>query len=807
MPVRRVIIALAVPCACGAALWAILQFSAGVDPGIASASAAGLAAVVVAVLGPWALAEPPPPLGPSPGTELPAVTDTGTVKPNTGTLKRVKRFFADRTEEWAKVQDEVRAATNSDPVCEAFMIYGMPGIGKSEFAQHAARKILDEVSGYASRAGLELIARQVELHGLEGLARTNPRDALRALLDLDGPDPQRAKMSLDDLAAEWRIHLQGKFLVLVLDNADSVSQISPFLPGGTSFILLITGRRKLKGMADDDLTPFPLKELPEDGAVQMIKNITGPTHDAEDQQATVEISRLFGCHPKAIALAVSDLVGNAHVTLADRLAELKGHPNLLLAADDYADEESGRVAWSFDLSYTHLSENSQLVLRRLALAPVPVVSVEAATALADLPRDVVAASLRELALGTLLDDDGRQSYQMHDLVRRYARSLAARDDAAANRDAVNRLLAYYWAAAATVDVVFTRQPAPRAIDLPVPTVQHHFADRSSVIEWARAELANLLVCADYVVRRAENSDDREENSWVVLFADALAGILRNDGHWRRSIELQTQAVISAERIQAPLAVANALSERGLLHRLTAELQPAVDDLERAISIYREIGGEAALAGEANALNTYGVVLDQLDRQDEGRQRLGEALDICRRINYPLGEANILHDQGMADFFARNYDEAVQLLQQALELYRAVGQPLGMAHAYNNLARAQQLAGDNRASADNLEAARELYGELGNSLGVINVLIRLGTVLRQSDRERAVRILNEVVAKSIDIGNQLARIDALDALGEIYINDGETGAALSVWSQALQIAREHGVQREEAKLAAKIGNVR
>jgi tetratricopeptide (TPR) repeat protein len=162
---------------------------------------------------------------------------------------------------------------------------------------------------------------------------------------------------------------------------------------------------------------------------------------------------------------------------------------------------------------------------------------------------------------------------------------------------------------------------------------------------------------------------------------------------------------------------------------------------------------------------------------------------------------------MAEYFARNYDRAVQLLQQALELYQAVGQPLGMAHAYNNLARAQQFAGADRASADNLEAARELYGELGNSLGVINVLIRLGAVLRQSDRDRAVRILNEAITKSVGIGNQLARIDALDALGEIYINDGETDAAVSMWSQALQIAREHGVQREEAKLSVKISNVR
>lgn len=800
----RLIIAFIVSCAAGAALWAVLQFGVGLDVGTAVGAASGLASVLIGAAVAWASGQPATQRSVD-AARKPEIETRPAL--NTGSLKRAKKFFADRAEEWAEVQAAVRAATNGDPICEAFMIYGMPGVGKSEFAQHAARKLLDELSDYAGHAGLELIARQVELHGLEGLARTSPRDALRALLDLDGPDLRRAKMSLDDLAAEWRNHLQGKLVIFVLDNADSVSQISPFLPGNTSFILLVTGRRKLKGMAIDDLTPLALKELPEDGAVQMIKNIMGGTHEGEDQQDIVEVAHLFGCHPKAIALAVSDLAGNAHVTLADRLAELKRHPNLLLATDEYADEESGRVAWSFDLSYTHLSEDSQLVLRRLALGPVPAVSVEAAAALADLPGDVVVASLRELAQGTLIDDDGRESYQMHDLIRRYARSLAMRDDAAGNKAAVNRLLAYYWAAAANVDLVFTRQPAPRAIEFPVPTVQHHFADRPSVIEWARAELSNLLACADYVVRQSEDSDDQEENSWVVLFADALAGILRNDSHWRRSIELQTHAIISAERIHAPLAVANALSERGLLYRLTSELPPAVADLERAISIYREVGGAGGLTGQVNALNTYGVVLDQRDKRDEGRRLLDEALDICRQIDYRLGEANILHDQGMAEYFVENYDEAVQLLQQALELYLVVGQPLGMAHAYSNLARAQQLVDSERAAAENLESARVLYQELGNSLGVINVLVRLGAVLSQTNRDRAVAVLCDAITKSVDIGNRLARIDALDALGEIHMKAGETDAAVDMWSQALQVAQEHGMEREEARMSGKISDVR
>lgn len=127
------------------------------------------------------------------------------------------------------------------------MIYGMPGVGKSELAVYAAHEFLDKFSRYARRGHLQMVARQVDLHGLDGLARTDPRNALRELLDLVSPDPRREKMNLDDLSAEWREYLQGKFLVLVLDNAADEDQVLPFLPGGSSSILLITGGPRRTG--------------------------------------------------------------------------------------------------------------------------------------------------------------------------------------------------------------------------------------------------------------------------------------------------------------------------------------------------------------------------------------------------------------------------------------------------------------------------------------------------------------------------------------------------------------------------------
>lgn len=69
------------------------------------------------------------------------------------------------------------------------------------------------------------------------------------------------------------------------------------------------------------------------------------------------------------------------------------------------------------------------------------------------------------------------------------------------------------------------------------------------------------------------------------------------------------------------------------------------------------------------------------------------------------------------------------------------------------------------------------------------------------------MLNDAMTLSIDIGNQLTLIDALDELGEIHLANGDRKTALSMWSRAVKVAREHDVSREEAKLAAKIKGVR
>jgi len=784
----------------GAGLWLGLQYGAGYDPATAAALGIGLWTLLGTLGAAW--------------SQLPVEAPRGLeAAASSSDLERVTGTFADRANEWAEIKELALGVRDGGSEHLVVLIHGMPGTGKSEFALHAAHRLAEEFADYARREKLTVLARRVKLYGTAGVSPTDLRDALRRQLDPRGENPQLAKMDLADLAAEWRKYLHGKLLILVLDNVRDEAQVEPFLPGASPGVVLVTGRRMLQGLLASGVRSFPLRVLGPAGAIDMVKNIIGPRIVSEDsEKAIAEIARLCDYLPLAIRLAAQPLAGRPGLSVARQQELLAGQPDRLSALDRHAAQGPGGsecVVRAFDLSYGQLTDNARLLLRRLSLAPVPDLGVAAATVLADLRRDIVRACLEELALESLIteEDDGGQHYTIHDLLKEYGRSLARDDDPAANEAAVARLLGYYSHAAAQVDRLLTRQPPPEAIRRQAPAVSEVLPDLVDAVRWARAELPNLLACADYAVREAGRTGRREDHAWVITFATVLAGILRNEGRWRRSIDLQTDAAESARLIGLPLAEANALAERGLLRRLTTEPNESAADLVRAIGVYQQAGGAAGRAGEAHARNTYAVVLDQLHRPDEASQELTAALDLHRAANDPLGEANVLHDQGMASFFRENYAEAARLTGQALTLYRSVDHPLGLAHAHSNLARVQQHTGDEKAAAANLEAAQRLYRDLGNRLGEINVLVRLGQMLGRDQRKRAVQTLTQAATFSRDIGNHLTEVDALNALGDVQQAAGNSRKAVAAWTRALTIAREHGIEREATKLVAKIGRGR
>ena len=250
--------------------------------------------------------------------------------------------------------------------------------------------------------------------------------------------------------------------------------------------------------------------------------------------------------------------------------------------------EHDSVAAAFEVSYRHLAPGRQRFFRLLGLHPGTSTDAYAAAALAGIPLQEAAGHLDALHGEGLLTETGHRRYGMHDLIRPYARDLAATDPAGSRQQALDRLLDYYQHTAALADKLLARQartrpaPAPQAIPAAVPDL----AGRAQALAWARAERANLLACLDHATAAGQHAR-------VVALTAAMAALLRHDGPWTSAITRHAAAVQAARHLGDRLGQANALNDLGDVRRLTGDHRGAAEALEEALDIYRDIGDRAA----------------------------------------------------------------------------------------------------------------------------------------------------------------------------------------------------------------------
>src|SRR5262249_44778297 len=164
-----------------------------------------------------------------------------------------------------------------------------------------------------------------------------------------------------------------------------------------------------------------------------------------------EITRLCGYLPLAIGMLAGQLRHHPAWT-ADSVAA-----GLTAARDRLAvmHAENVSVAAAFGLSYTELTPGTQRLFRRLGLVPGPGFDAYAAAALDGTSLDEARRCLDELYDQHLLTEPVPGRYQLHDLPREHARTLAADDASSGSDAATGRLLDYYAHTASAASIYIT----------------------------------------------------------------------------------------------------------------------------------------------------------------------------------------------------------------------------------------------------------------------------------------------------------------------------------------------------------------
>jgi len=714
---------------------------------------------------------------------------------------------------------EVLAGDPRDPgdSPQVSVIEGMPGIGKTALAVHAARAVADRYPDGTF---------YLNFHTHDpGYPSLDSAEALHSLLRMLNVPATQIPDAFGKRVALWRAELSRRRAVVILDDAARRDQIRPLLPATGDCLILVTARRRLPDL--DGARVLTLDELSLDDAVTLFTQIAGRDR-ARDEDEVAEAVALCGRLPLAIQLTAGRLARGHPRALTELVEELSGSAAGLAGTGAASPE----VIAAFDLSYRALEPGHQRFFRRLGVNPCPDVSLPAAAALGECTLAEAEKALADLLDHHLLIRDVPGRFRFHNLIRGYAAARAGQDDSAPERrKTVGRLLDHYLDTADQADRLL--HPFRHRMAVPVahpPAAGPGPATQEDAASWLDAEWRNILHAARHAGRH-------EWKRQCADLAHLLGGFLEIRAYWDEAIAAHTLALQACRDLADPARIAQASLELSVVNQQTGRHEATLALAEEAAAIYRTLDDPH---GQGAALDQIGLAHQRTARSREALAYFREARTLYGDASDRHGVAETLSHSGIASWHLGRYPEAMGHLRHALSLYRDVGDRRGEAKTLNNLGKMQLSGGLHRDALENYQKSLEIFTELGAAQSQANVCHNIGSVYHYKGSyeeglaayRRALSIYRgigdlpdeadvltdigaiyqsaELYDESVvhyenariiaeEVGNPSVQVIALRGIADARRGSGRYGEAFEQYRTALAFAREIGDPYEEAKI--------
>ncbi|MEU1286174.1 BTAD domain-containing putative transcriptional regulator [Kitasatospora sp. NPDC005856] len=657
-------------------------------------------------------------------------------------------------------------------------ILGMPGVGKTTLALHAADLMREHFpDGYVYLNLRAHVGNQPPL---------TPEAAGALLLRRLGVPASTIPLDADEVFALCAEALSSRRAVVVLDDAANAAQVRPLLPPAPSALILVTSRQRLTELPGT--RPVFLDVLTVDDAVALFTAVVG-SERSTDTGSIIEIVERCGHLPLAIEIAASRFKARPSWTLAHlarRLSRKNGRLGEIRTG-------SASIAQVFELSYRYLSPGQRSAFRLLALYPGPDFGVHAAAALLGRTIDETDEVLEALLNCHLLIEISPERYQLHDLLREFAVALGIEQK---QREAASRrLLDFALRTADRADHLLyphrSRTTLPeqsQPSDTAVLLSDIEMNSQESARSWLETEHAGLIA----LIAHAHHTGLAEHGSWL---AHILAGHLDAEAYWGEAQDMHRAAVTHWRSQANDRQEARALIDLGATLANASRYEPAAEALERGLGLAR---AEGDLDAAANALNLLGRLRWSQSRLREALAIQREVLAIREKQDDQWNVARCLANMGILHRSLGDSESALTAYSSALPLARTFNDRVLELRILNNLGELHLSAGRNEIARGIFELILKIDDAAMSQLDLSVVRTNLAeTLVIPDELETAISLYRSALTTFREVGSVRHEADSLNGLGQALLAAGRHQEAQHSHALALRLARSIGAAREQA----------
>jgi DNA-binding SARP family transcriptional activator/tetratricopeptide (TPR) repeat protein len=670
-------------------------------------------------------------------------------------------------------QGEVLAeldATVGTPTAGARIVVvdGMPGVGKTTLAVHWAHRQRDRFPD----GQLYLNA---DAYG--PTPPVNPEDALGRFLHALGVPADRIPGSGEQRRERFNQMLDGRRILVILDNVRNSDQVRPLLPTAEGCVTLITSRNRLKSLTiRQGIRSVTVPPLPDDERRTLLRHVIGTARAAAEPGPVEVLAQLSDGLPLALRIIGEHITARFRASIADLVDELWSR---LLDSTGDEDEDDATLSTVFAWSYNELDPEAGRLFRLLGLHPGRNVSPDAAAALLGVHPRHAERLLDGLAKRHLVNHDTARRYRLHDLLRRYAADRAAHDEVGeARRAAIRRLLDWYLLSAVNAAVLLAPQRPP-VPDLPTPEAIEplRFGADDEALRWCEAERANLSA-----VVRAAADNGFHRHAWQI--PGAIHEVLGRYGRQDDVLAMHQIALSAAE------TDGHRIGQIGTLNNLGATFF-GLHDYHRAASGFEAGLRLASRIDNADAVCVCSHNLANVHlKTGEVRKAVGifeRVLATCRDSGNLGGQAASLHRLGDAYEQLRRYERAAGCYTEALLIRERIGSLRGQGATHGRLAALRLKTGQPESALRHCRLALEIQARAKDDAA------RCDTLVTAADAERALGRFPEATAYAVEaislsdgIADSLRRAAGLAVLADVLAARGDLPAAHHRCLEALGI---------------------